>query len=884
MSFEEEHQGDTLPQSPDAHLAVLEGRVGTTIGGRYTLGALLGHGGMSAVYEAVQAPLGRVVAVKLLKRAGGPERAALFEREAAIVSRLRHPNNVTLYDYGIAEDGEGFLVMERLSGHSLALELAVSGPLPAAQAVAIAADVCAALSEAHGLGVVHRDLKPGNLMLDRVGDEERVKVIDYGVAIESRGGEGEEGEETVSEVMFGTPTYSSPEQVMGLGLDGRSDLYSLGVVLFEMLTGRVPFCGEPVLVLIDHVRTAPPRVEALVEGLPGALCELVGRLLAKQPGERPASAEAARLELLSIGASLGAAVPVARAGEVLIAQARRRIEALRAAGAPAAAVQGALDALIRARRVQRAGRHLEAGLCVGGRYTLEVMLGRGGFATVWAAHDELCDRRVTLKVLHAQWGDDRTRRERFFRGARLMGQLRHPAVVRVLEAEGEADGWFFYVLEYIEGSDLAQAVVDGRVTGTSGVLSLRPVAAALAEAHGQGVVHRDVKPSNILVDREGQARITDFDLVRAADTTGGTRTGALGTFLYAAPELLASAKDAGPAADEYGLAMTLMYVLHGGELPPWVVRRPEAVIRALPCGAALKRALARGIAFNASERFGDVARFADAVAAAVRTDELRAGPRATAVMPVTGGQAAVAAETVARPALVRVPPGDFVMGSGAGEGVTPFEQPAHPVRVSRGFLMAATPVTRAQWAAVTGGGGGDAVPARGVSWFDAVGYCNALSVLEGRAPVYRVEGRSVTWGEGDGYRLPTEAEWEWACRGGTSTRYWSGDDEADLERVAWYAGNSLGEPRPVGLKPANVYGLHDMHGNVFEWCYDRLGRYPEGMRIDPRGPEEGEERVIRGGSAWNDAGFARVTYRIWRAPAARFPSLGFRVVRSLDEG
>lgn len=893
------HDTDTLPQSADGHLAVLEGRVGSTMGGRYALGALLGHGGMSAVYEAVQAPLGRVVALKLLKRAGGPERAALFEREAAIVSRLRHPNNVTLYDYGIADDGEAFLVMERLSGHSLARELAqaVGRRLPARRAIAIAIDICAALAEAHSLGVVHRDLKPGNLMLDRVGELERVKVIDYGVAIEARpsepGGEVEEGR---SEVMFGTPTYSSPEQVMGQVLDGRSDLYSLGVVLFEMLTGRVPFVGEPVLVLIDHVRAPAPRVDAVMgeagegagEGsaVPPALVELVARLLAKTPDARPANAEATRLELASIAASMDSpAGPAARAGEVLIADARRRIEGLRAAGASTEEVAGALDALIRARRVVRVGPHLEAGVCMGGRYTLERMLGRGGFATVWAAHDELCDSRVALKVLHGQWSDDRTRRERFFRGARLMGRLSHPAVVRVLAAEGEADGWFFYVLEYVEGSDLGQAVVEGRVAGTAGVAALAPVAAALAEAHGLGVVHRDVKPSNILIDREGRARITDFDLVRAADTTGGTRTGALGTFLYAAPELLSSAKDAGPAADEYGYAMTLMYVLHGGELPAWVVRRPEAVIRALSCGQALKRVLSRGIAFNAGERFGDLDRFAQAVDAAIRADEMRAAPRASAVMAVAGEHAPVAAATGVRPALMRVPPGDFVMGSGAEvPGVTPFEQPAHPVRISRAYLMAATPVTRAAYAAVAGDAGqGSAgagqVPACAVSWYDAIGYCNALSLIEGRTPVYRIDGRVVEWVGGDGYRLPTEAEWEWACRGGTSTRYWSGDEEADLERVAWYAANSFGEPRPVAQKPANAYGLHDMHGNVFEWCFDRLGRYPLGMCIDPRGPEVGEERVIRGGSAWNDAGFARVTYRIWRAPTARFPSLGFRVVR-----
>ena len=882
---EHPHYADTLPQGSDAHVEVLRSRVGCVVAERYTLRALLGHGGMSAVYEAVQAPLDRVVALKVLKRTGA-RRRALFEREAAIVSRLRHPNNVTLYDYGFDRDGEAFLVMERLSGHSLAIELSMHGALSAERAIGYAMEVCAALAEAHASGVVHRDLKPGNLMLDTVGGVERVKVIDYGVALESRALV--DHEETEQELMFGTPLYSSPEQVMGHALDGRSDLYALGVVLFEMLTGQVPFEGDMVMVLIDHVRTPAPRLDAIVDGLPPTLVDLVARLLAKDPDARPSDAESTRLELMAIARMLkGTGQSTPSDGDAVVRAARQRLDALRAAGAAPQTVEGALDALIRARRAERIGRHLEPGVAIGGRYVLEQQLGRGGFATVWAAQDELEGRRVALKLLHGQWSRDRTRRERFFRGARLMQQLEHPAVVDVLEPEGHDEGWHYYVLEYVDGSDLARAVLDKRLAGTDGVMALGPVAEALAEAHGRAIVHRDVKPHNILVDREGRCRITDFDLVMAADTTGGTRTGALGTFLYAAPELLASAKDAGPAADQYGLAMTVMFVLSGGELPPWVVRRPEAVVRELPCGNGLKRVLLRAIAFNASERFDDIRRFHQAMAEAIASDARHVeARRARASVRVAQPGAAVAAVET-RPGLVRVPAGDFMMGAGDDlAGATPFEKPRHAVQISTPYLMAATPVTRAQFAAVMGEGApGDPqqapLPVRAVSWFDAVAYCNALSTREGLAPAYRIDGSSVDWRvEAGGYRLPTEAEWEWACRGGTESRYWSGDDEADLDRVAWYAGNSFGEPRAVGLKPANAYGLHDMHGNVFEWCFDRLGRYPAGMVVDPQGPAEGKDRVIRGGSAWNDAGFARTTYRIWRTPTARFPSLGFRVVRS----
>ncbi|MEZ4434914.1 MAG: SUMF1/EgtB/PvdO family nonheme iron enzyme [bacterium] len=244
--------------------------------------------------------------------------------------------------------------------------------------------------------------------------------------------------------------------------------------------------------------------------------------------------------------------------------------------------------------------------------------------------------------------------------------------------------------------------------------------------------------------------------------------------------------------------------------------------------------------------------------------------------------AVVDLQSICRPAMVYIPAGELWMGAPADEeGRRNNEVPRHRVSLTRGFAMATTPITVAQFWQACGRWSGDDLtgnlPMTGLPWEFAMNFCNALSTLEGLPPAY-VDGQCRVTG---GYRLPTEAEWEHACRAGTVTRYWSGDDEADLARVGWYRGNSLGGLRPVGGRPANPWGLYDMHGNCREWCGDWYGPYPRGPVVDPTGPASGRARVVRGGSARSTARGARSASRAATQPEVSSGSVGFRVVRDV---
>ncbi len=228
------------------------------------------------------------------------------------------------------------------------------------------------------------------------------------------------------------------------------------------------------------------------------------------------------------------------------------------------------------RRMLRKGPQLHPGEFLGdGRYEIVEPIGAGGFATVWKAWDAEAEGLVALKVLHGHHGADRSRRERFFRGARKMAELHHPHIVRVLESRLEDDGWHFFVMEYVAGGNFEQAVLGGSLSVGRRLAVLLQVGEALELAHRRRAVHRDVKPSNILLDVDGSAKLTDFDLVRAEDTTGLTATRAMmGTVQFAAPEALESAKEVGPAADIYSLGATAVFAFLGGDC-----RRGSTAIR-----------------------------------------------------------------------------------------------------------------------------------------------------------------------------------------------------------------------------------------------------------------------------------------------------------------
>jgi serine/threonine protein kinase len=268
--------------------------VGRRLIDQYVLVEKIGEGGMGAVYLAEQPTVGRRAVVKLLhpQLSRDPNVAARFNLEARAAAALNHPHIVTVYNYGADSsrpDGGLFLAMEYLEGRDLERAVIDAGRLAAARAVHIARQVCAALAEAHARGVVHRDLKPSNVMLVTRGrDDDFVKVLDFGIA-KVKG-----VALTNSNMVFGTPEYMSPEQLRGQELDGRSDLYAVGVVLFEMLAGRLPFvCETPEQLMTSHLESLPPPLSQAAPGVevPAELEALVARCLAKDRAARPASAE-----------------------------------------------------------------------------------------------------------------------------------------------------------------------------------------------------------------------------------------------------------------------------------------------------------------------------------------------------------------------------------------------------------------------------------------------------------------------------------------------------------------------------------------------------------------------------------------------------------------
>ncbi|HEY0990304.1 MAG TPA: SpoIIE family protein phosphatase [Kofleriaceae bacterium] len=270
--------------------------------------------------------------------------------------------------------------------------------------------------------------------------------------------------------------------------------------------------------------------------------------------------------------------------------------------------------ILELRRQLRQGGQLHAGDALGdGRYLLVRSVGRGGFAVVWEAYDTLNEQRVALKVLHSHLSGDPFRRGRFLRGARAMMSLALPTVVQVLEPEQEDEGFCYFVMEFVSGGNLSEAVLARRLDKEDTVPLMLRVCETVAEAHDRGMIHRDIKPANILLDEAYNPKLTDFDLFGAPDTTGGTHTGALGSFLYAAPECLDRPQDATARADVYGLGMTMIFCLSGHELTRSILRAPEPAISRLNCSSRVKAALTRAVAWEPEERFADARAMARAL-------------------------------------------------------------------------------------------------------------------------------------------------------------------------------------------------------------------------------------------------------------------------------
>ena len=300
------------------------------------------------------------------------------------------------------------------------------------------------------------------------------------------------------------------------------------------------------------------------------------------------------------------------------------------------------------------------------------------------------------------------------------------------------------------------------------------------------------------------------------------------------------------------------------------------VLLVLLCGWLLAARL-RAVARKAPEPTADDPA---GVSATAGSETPREAPRDTASEPEPKP---TTAETLLD--MLPVAGGEFLMGSADddSDGYSG-ERPRHRVR-QEPFLLARTPVTRGQYRQLMGDKAPGAwstdedenLPATHISWDAAVDFCNALSEREGLQTAY--DGRREPIHGSDGYHLPTEAEWETACRAGGSEPWFWGDDAKEADGYAWFSGNSGNEVHSVGLKAPNPWGFYDLSGNVWEWCQDRYAGYQPGLQVSPTGPETGTERVLRGGSAWNEPRFLRSAVRLRYRPGDRNWNVGFRCAR-----
>jgi len=274
----------------DERLLRGEDLVGQVIGGKYEILRILGRGGMGAVYQARNLAMDSLAAIKVLRREAAEDLEAIerFYREARASSRLHHVNTIRIFDFGQAEDGRLYLVMEYLEGQSLWKEMRACGPMSPDRVLRIAEQVLKSLGEAHAMDppIVHRDIKPENVFLVRMrGETDFVKVLDFGIAKST-------GDPSLTRGAIGTPKYMSPEQAEGRRVDARSDLYSLGVMIYEMLAGRPPFQSDtPMRLLLMHMHEPPPPLRQCCPEVPREVEGLVMALLEKDPGRRPASAD-----------------------------------------------------------------------------------------------------------------------------------------------------------------------------------------------------------------------------------------------------------------------------------------------------------------------------------------------------------------------------------------------------------------------------------------------------------------------------------------------------------------------------------------------------------------------------------------------------------------
>jgi len=508
----------------------------------------LGEGGVGSVYLARFPDSPRRVAIKLLHPEVARDETAV-KRFLDVARALAGEENqhvaAVLGARRLAAD-KVLVVMEYVDGQDLGDVLADNGPLDPERVRLIALQICQGLCAAHDRGVLHLDLKPENVfLLEDDPGRDLIKILDFGIAHLRASPGGSPPPRDHAGQLLGTPEYWSPEQASGGPVDARSDIYSLGVLLYELLSGATPFASHSVSdVVAHHMRTEPGPITRATDlpPVPAAFEELVLRCLAKDRARRYATAAELRRAL----ADLDLNPPSAEEEETQAADVR-----------PAAAER---DPLV--------GTRLE-------KYKVTALLGEGGMGKVYEAEHTMLGRRVAIKMLRREYSTNQGAVQRFFTEARAVNRIAHPNIVEITDFFQEDEGDNYYIMELLEGISLDREIDREKGLAPKRMVHIgKQVCDALGVAHEAGIIHRDLKPENVYLTRRGDERdvvkLLDFGVAKLLDRHGEsvqtTKAGAiLGTPEYMAPEQ-AAAKPVDARTDIYALG-AILYEMATGRPP-----------------------------------------------------------------------------------------------------------------------------------------------------------------------------------------------------------------------------------------------------------------------------------------------------------------------------